>query len=98
MNPLKIVPFLLISLLLGLNVCHAQPKLPLEVVQLFDKAYGGPLMDEIADYTTPQFRDNKPKSVWVVETWKTLKDIQYERVNSSVISSQVKDDKAIVIM
>ncbi len=24
-------------------------------------------MDEIADYTTPGFRDNKPKSVWVVE-------------------------------
>ena len=55
-------------------------------------------MDEIADYTTPQFRDNKPKSVWVVETWNTLKDIQYERVNSSVISSQVKGEKAIVIM
>ncbi len=55
-------------------------------------------MDEIADYTTPSFRDNKPKSVWVVETWKTLKDIQYERLNSSVIGSQVKGDKAIVIL
>ena len=55
-------------------------------------------MDEIADCTTPQFRDNKPKSVWVVDTWKTLKDIQYERLNSSVIESKVKGDKAIIIV
>jgi len=55
-------------------------------------------MDEIADYTTPSFRDNKPKSVWVVDTWKSLQDIQFERLNSSVISSEVKDDKAIVIV
>ena len=55
-------------------------------------------MDEIADYTTPSFRDNKPKSVWVMETWKTLQKIQYERLNSSVISSQLKGDKAIVIL
>ena len=54
-------------------------------------------MDEIANYTTPKFRDNKPKSVWVVDTWKTLKEIKYERLNSSVIDSKVKDDKAIVI-
>ena len=55
-------------------------------------------MDEIADYTTPSFRNNKPKSVWVVDTWKTLKDIQYERLNSSVIESKVKGDKAIVVV
>ncbi len=94
----RTITVLLIFLLLDLNICIAQPKSPLEVVKLFDKCYGGPLMDEIADYTTPSFRDNKPKSVWVVETWKTLKDIQYERLNSSVIGSQVKGDKAIVIL
>ena len=55
-------------------------------------------MDEIADYTTARFRDNKPKSVWVVETWKTLKEIQFERLNSSVIHSRVKDDKAVVVL
>ncbi len=54
-------------------------------------------MDEIADYTTPKFRDNKPKSVWVVDTWKTLKEIKYEKLNSSVIDTKVKDDKAVVI-
>lgn len=54
-------------------------------------------MDEIADYTTPKFRDNKLKSVWVVDTWKTLKEIKYEKLNSSVIDTKVKDDKAIVV-
>ena len=94
----KIVPVLIAFVLFYLGICHAQHKSPLEVVQLFDKCYGGPLMDEIADYTTPSFRDNKPKSVWVMETWKTLQKIQYERLNSSVISSQLKGDKAIVIL
>ena len=55
-------------------------------------------MDEIAYYTTPGFRDNKPKSVWVVNTWKTLKEIQYQRHNSSIIDSKIKGDKVIVIM
>jgi len=68
------------------------------VVKLFDKAYGGPLMHEIADYTTPGFRDNKPKSVWVVDTWKSLNKLKYKRLNSSIISSKVNDDEAIVIM
>ena len=98
LRSLKIIPFLLIFLLLVLNTGHAQHKSHLEVVKLFDKCYGGPLMDEIADYTTPSFRNNKPKSVWVVDTWKTLKDIQYERLNSSVIESKVKGDKAIVVV
>jgi hypothetical protein len=32
-----------------------------------------------------------------VDTWKTLKDIQYERVNSPMITSKVKDDRAVGI-
>jgi len=54
-------------------------------------------MDEIADYTTPKFRDNKPKSVWVVDTWKTLREIKFHRLNCSVIDTKVKGDKAVVI-
>ena len=54
-------------------------------------------MDEIANYTTSKFRDNKPKSVWVVDTWKTLREIKFQRLNCSVIDTKVKDDKAIVI-
>ena len=94
---LKIIPLLITFFFVTLNICHAQEKSPLEVVKLFDKAYGSPLMDEIANYTTPKFRDNKPKSVWVVETWKTLKKIKYEKLNSSVIDTKIKADKAIVV-
>ena len=54
-------------------------------------------MDEIADYTSPKFRDNKPKSVWVVDTWKTLRKLKFQRLNCSVIHTKVKDDKAIVV-
>jgi len=92
------IPLFIAFLLINLNLCYAQHKSPLEVVKLFDKAYGGPLMHEIAEYTTPNFRDNKPKSVWVVDTWKSLQKIQYERLNSSIIDSKIKDDKAVVIM
>ena len=73
----------LITLLLS-SICLAQPKSPLQVVKSFDMTYGGPLMVEIADYTTAGFRDYKPKSVWVVDTWKTLNKLKYKRLNSSV--------------
>jgi hypothetical protein len=89
--------FLITLLLVNLDVCLAQPKSPIEVVKLFDKAYGSPLMDEIAKYTTPKFRDNRPKSVWVVDTWKTLKKIKYEKLNSSVIDTKVRGDRAVVV-
>jgi hypothetical protein len=93
----KIIPILIAFLLFNLNLCYAQEKSPIEVVELFDKAYGSPFMDEIAEYTTPKFRDNKPKSVWVVDTWKTLKKIKYEKLNSSVIDTKVKGDRAVVV-
>jgi len=89
----------IVSFLLTLCIsafCYAQT--PLEVVELFHKCYGNPCMDEIADYTTPRFRDNKPKSVWVVDTWKTLNTMKYEKINSSVLDSKVKADKAVVIV
>ncbi len=95
---LKIIPFLLTLIFININPCLAQPKNPIEVVNLFNNLYGGPEMDTIADYTTPKFRDNKPKSVWVVDTWKILKKLKYERLNSSVIDSKVDNDKAIVVM
>ena len=90
-------PILTTLLLFNLSICYAQSKSPIEVVKLFDKCYGAPCMDEIADYTTPKFRDNKPKSVWVVDTWKTLREIKFQRLNCSVIDTKVKDDKAIVV-
>ena len=83
--------------LINVSISQAQEKSPIEVVKLFDKAYGSPSMDEIANYTTPKFRDNKPKSVWVVDTWKTLQKIKYEKLNSSVIDTKVKGDRAVVV-
>ena len=79
------IPSLLITfLLITLGICYAEHKSPVEVVRLFDNAYGGSFMDEIADYTTTGFRDNKHKSVWVVETWKTLNKLKYKGVDSSI--------------
>jgi hypothetical protein len=90
--------YLLITFsLINVTIIQAQEKSPIEVVKLFDKAYGSPSMDEIANYTTPKFRDNKPKSVWIVDTWRTLKKIKYERLNSSVIDTKVKGDRAVVV-
>lgn len=97
-SPLKVVSLLFALPLLHSNICHARPKSWLEVIKLFDKCYGGPGMDEIADYTTPQFRNNKPKSVWVVHTWKTLTDIEYEGPTTCIIHSTVNADKAIVVV
>jgi len=54
-------------------------------------------MDEIAVYTTPKFRDNKPKSVWVVDTWKTLRKLKFQRLSCFVIHTKVKGDKAVVV-
>ncbi len=78
--------------------CFAEPDKPTELVKFFDRAYGTYLMDEIADITTPKFRENKPKSVWVMETWKALKKIKYERLGSSIIKTKVKDNRAVVIL
>jgi hypothetical protein len=92
----KIIYFLITFSLINLSIIQAQEKSPIEVVKLFDKAYGSPSMDEIANYTTPKFRDNRPKSVWVVDTWKTLKEIKYQRLHSAVIDCKVQDDRAAV--
>jgi hypothetical protein len=95
---LNAISLLIAFLLINSGICQAQEKSPVEVVKLFDKGYGGPLMDEIADYTSARFRDNKPKSVWVVDTWKSLNSLKYRRLNSSVIDSRIKDDKAVVVI
>jgi hypothetical protein len=94
----KIVPFLIMFLLTAPSLCQGQQDSPIAVVELFSASYGGPQMDEIADYTTGRFRDNRPKSVWIADTWKALHDIKYRRLYGSVIDSKVKDNKAAVIL
>jgi hypothetical protein len=78
------------------TISHGEPTTPIEIVKLFDKCYGTASMDDIPDHTTPNFRDNKPKSVWAVETF-TLNDIKYERLASSMVNSRINEDKAIVL-
>ena len=93
----KIIYLLIAFSLINLSISQAQEKSPIEVVKLFGKAYGSPSMDEISNYTTPKFRDNRPKSFWVVDTWKTLKEIKCQRLNGAVIDTNVKGDRAVVV-
>ena len=74
------------SVLFQGNTAHAQPKTPIEVIKIFIAGYGTPRMDEAADVTTAKFRDDKPKSVWVVETWETLNAIKYAHKSSKVVA------------
>ncbi len=92
-----IIVAVLVSILLP-TVCHAQHDSPLDVVELFSAQYGNASMDETADYTTEDFRDNRPKSIWVVDTWRTLQRIEYRRLHSSIVGSKIKDNRAAVIL
>ena len=71
-------------------------KNPIEVVNLFFETYGTSRMDEIGPYTTAKFRGNKPMSVWVVETWNALKQMEYERLKFKVLDSKITDKNALV--
>ncbi len=55
-------------------------------------------MDKTADFTTGHFRDNMPKSVWVVDTWKALREIDYKRVYDSIADTKVQNSRAAVIL
>lgn len=50
---------------------------PVEVVKLFESTYGTANMDQAADLTTPKMRSNRPKAVWIYDTWKALQSIDY---------------------
>ena len=91
--PFKIIFFLmLVYLLCGFEVSNAQDKSAVDVVNLFGSHYGGPDMDAIAGYTTAKFRLNRPKSVWVVDVWRSLKKMKYKRVGS-VVEAKIKIDE-----
>ncbi len=42
-------------------------------------------MDELATFTTANFRDNKPKSVWVVDTWRALHQLKYKKLSGKIM-------------
>ena len=67
---------------------------PFEVVQKFHECYGTPCMDELMDLTTAQFRQERPKTVWLIEAWDALKKIKYEKVEHEVVKSKILKDRA----
>jgi len=95
---LRIILPLIAIILVHANSIYAEPKTPVQVVKFFIVGYGTSQMDDVADYTTAKFRDNKPKSVWVVETWRALKKLKYGRKAGKVIDSKIAGDKAIVLI
>lgn len=72
--------------------------LPADTVKRFSECYGGDCMDDIADLVTPEFRQYKPKSVWVGDTWDNLRKIEYKRLRSTVIDAKIEDGKAVVLL
>jgi len=94
----KILFCIVLTAFLTLDTAYAEQGSPTEVVKLFSSYYGGAQMDKMADFTTGHFRDDKPKSVWVVDTWKTLRQIDYKRVYDSIADTKVKSGRAVVIL
>ncbi len=91
-------PLIVAVLIVALTVCHAEQDSPVDVVKSFSACYGGACMDETANCTTRRFRDNKPRSVWVVDTWRALREMKYRRLDSTVIDSRANDNSAAVVI
>ena len=68
----------------------------LEPIKIFDQYYGTADMDRVADVVTSNFRDGKPKTLWVSETWQILQELGYERLGSEVLDTEVKGDVGLV--
>jgi hypothetical protein len=66
-------------------------KSPEQVVELFQKSFGTPRMDEIGPYTTANFRDNMPITVWVNKTWNDLKSYGYEKEDFKLLDIEYDD-------
>ena len=57
----------------------------LEPIKIFDQYYGTADMDRVADVVTSDFRDGKPKTLWVSDAWQALKELGYERLGTEVL-------------
>jgi hypothetical protein len=79
-------------------MCQGQQDSPVDVVRSFSACYGGPCMDAMADHTTGRFRDNKPRSVWVVHTWNALQKVAYRKIHDRIIDSKTTADRAAVVI
>jgi hypothetical protein len=70
----------------------------IDVINKFDKYYGGPHMDEITDLTTARFRENRPGAVWVSEIWQVLDNLGYKRLSSVVTETKIVENRALVVL
>jgi hypothetical protein len=95
------IPFLLLFLFLMSCCSNLQisnrlipdTKSPEQIVELYQKSFGTPRMDEIGPYTTANFRDNMPVTVWVNKTWNQLKQFGYEKVDFKLLDVEYNDLK-----
>jgi len=92
------VLFFLLFLLHPSACLQADEKPYIRVVQEFNRCYGKPCMDLAADLTTANFRNDKPKSVWVYDSWHLLNQMKYKKVESKIEMSRSSKGKAIVVM
>ena len=97
-NPTKILCYLALLLCIPSGSASAGQESPAQVVKRFCAKYGGPDMDEIARSTTPHFRNNRPESVWVADTWRRLRQVAYRRLQEEIFSTKTDHDQAAVIL
>lgn len=93
---LLIISFFLIPSCLSYLKQNNQ-KTPLEIVEIFMSSYGTPKLSQLAYYTTPYFRNYKPKELWVIETWEVLSELGYRHLSGTIVEKKIKGNKAIVI-
>lgn len=71
---------------------------PTETIAIWNAGYGTAEMDACADVTTARMRDDKPKSVWVYDTWKKLNRLGYRKETSAVLQEKIDGDTAVVVL
>ena len=76
---------------------QSNQKTPLEIVEIFMTTYGTPKVSQLAYYTTPYFRNYKPKELWVIETWEVLSELGYRHLSGKILEEKIKGNTAIII-
>lgn len=89
---------LLFWVVLGMGDARAEGISPVLAVKQFTENYGGPRMDESARWTTARFRDHRPRSVWVVDTWRQLQRLAYKRLQETVSVTETNETEAAVVL
>ena len=83
-------------LLLFAATSMAGEKPYLDPVKIFDNYYGTDQMRLVAEVSTSDFRGGRSMDAWVADVVKELKRIEYQRLESEIRDTAVKDDVALV--